>query len=268
MACLSELPPSSAIMPMSSKIRSQVTGFNSRISVQEAVSLTSSGRSVGVFPDGVQPYRLIIVVDDALTSIDVGMLKSNNFTVITGSNLDANGFLTLIRNNPLFQRDNTLFIVQPGLDFFLKNLEVLFYVDDAEEIPSETITSKKSVATHLSSLLSLVKDVSYSLREADLKILTNLCKNEFLPLDFDCGGLSMSNSEGSAMVAVKPVLQSSATEVFVKRLLHGSLALRAALVANSNNNELIMLGFPVKSLLLNKDLTKYTDKVRLHFPSI
>lgn len=129
-------------------------------------------RKLGVFPNGVQPYRVVLVIDDTVPFVDIAKLKQSIYSVISYTNQDALGILTLIKQHKLFLKDNTLFVLQPGLDFFLKNMSAVFLEEDHS--PSTEKANNKSISSQLNILMSIAKEFSIEMKEIYHNIISEL----------------------------------------------------------------------------------------------
>lgn len=81
-------------------------------------------RLPGVFPQGLQPRTLVVVVDEKIPYVKLNSIKLFVSKVLKGKNMDAMDFFELIRNDDVFDDDNVLYVVIPWLNFFLNNLKV------------------------------------------------------------------------------------------------------------------------------------------------
>lgn len=105
--------------------KKKVDDKNDSASATPAASLPLANRPCGVFPGGIQPEKVVLVVDDTIPHLNLEELRSKGYDIRTGSNLDVHGFLQLITSDDHYRNDGVLYVVQPGLDFFVKNMEVI-----------------------------------------------------------------------------------------------------------------------------------------------
>lgn len=201
-------------------------------------------RPRGVFPEAVQPLTLVLVVDEAVPYLNLHQLKQKGYKILSGKNLDAIGFLELIRKDQSFKDDGMLYVIIPFLYFCLKHLN-LFAMEEmsfpmkSDSPGSSTRDSNVNMEDSIkqssdpASLLTIVKDFSSEISPVDLDVLAS------------CGGGLSSIDAERDRSQDEPLY---AERLLTACLLHSAMRLRAGVCDASLNSELVFCGFPLHAM--------------------
>ena len=181
-------------------------------------------RLPAVFPQGVQPNKIVLVVDELVPYFQKDTVKQYTHKILSGSNLDSSGFFDLIRNDDMFDEDNVLYVIIPWLSFFLNGVKVqpgnlLFDKVDPTKIPP--------------------KNVEYFIQS--LNIAREFRDNPLIKTDYPNTAEFVTSLDPP--VAEGPC-EVQATAALARRLIHGAHHLRLAVLARTNNSEMLFCGFP------------------------
>lgn len=205
----------------------------------------------GVFAGGVQPERIVLVMDEELQYVDYPALRRRGHTLLSASNLDLIGFMNLILEDDSYKQDGVLYVIIPWLGLFLKNLHAFIIEPKIDETTTKTSDTKLSFREkNTSTLLNIVKDFSSRINPVDIASL---------------------NSEGTSIeprAAVERTKDDSEQlyggRLLAQRLIHSALQLRSAVRDNSLNCDVAFCGFPAHLMdadgaaqLFSKEVCEY-----------
>lgn len=190
---------------------------------------THSQRLPGVFPQGVQPERIVLVVDTMASHLDLDKLNSPIISkIICGVDMDAVGFYDLIREDDSFDYDNVLYVVIPWISFFLKHLCIMPNDGTCSDTASKTKMKNSLEALVLS--LNVVKD---------------FCYNPILQSNLD-GSTDFFSCLETPHISTTGI--EKAAEALSRRLIFTAHHLRCSVLSRTQNSEMVFCGFPVTSL--------------------
>ena len=196
-------------------------------------------RIPSIFPQGSQPNKIVLVLDDKVPYVRKKELKESVSKVLTGSRLDIMDFYDLIYRDDSFDDDGILYVVVPWLDFFLGGVKIF---------PPPTSSMRAATKLSLDDLVSSVnipREFSY---------------NSFTYCDYPdsaefVAGLDPPLPENSAIV--------KAAASVSRRLIHLAQTLRSSISAKSSNSEVVFCGYPVTWMTTSDAEKAIKDLVRL-----
>lgn len=200
-------------------------------------------RTKGVFAEGIQPKNVIIVIDEKIPSLSLN-IKNKTSCILKGFDLSPNDFLDLILNfygSEIIaaRKKCSVYLIQPWFSFFMENFDGLVLQNNSlndnvqkfEGIDLINPLSKEQVVE----LLSICNEFSAQIIENDLKIL--ICAGEFT--------YGKGVEDASLLETIT---------LLTRRLLYSALQLRATVIANTFDCEVVFATFPI--LLLQSDEVK------------
>lgn len=204
----------------------------------------------GVFPGGVQPHSIVVVVDECVPYFNSKLVKAKGHTVISGCNLSVLDYIDLVNAHKQSFEEGTLFVIVPWFAFFLKNLQLLpsqleNSLSDADHSATnepETLKDAQGKKRYISdngswtdssTLLDIIKDFQHELDSQEVATLSS--KNAI--------NFSLNSSKGS-----KETKFSYARRVLAQRLFYSALLLRSTLRASFDNSDVVFCGFPVHAM--------------------
>ena len=192
-------------------------------------------RPRGVFPEGVQPQHIVLVVDDAVPYLDTPALKRRGYDILPSTNLDMIGFINLILSDKFHKQDGALFVVIPWFSFFLKHLHVFVMSQNEDEVaklnPMDTEDRQDLRIQNTSTLLNIVKDFSSQLSTHDVSILNGDLEQNLIRSPIERNKGQVEQLYGGRMLA--------------QRLIHSACSLRSVIRQNTTNSDVVFCGFPL-----------------------
>ncbi|KAF2344499.1 hypothetical protein FHG87_024745 [Trinorchestia longiramus] len=232
----------------------------------------------GVFTDGVQPTKVVMVVDKGASFVSTAILKGQaslpgavdsappledslaqlaiskgaapgaadeGHTVISGSSLSMEETLQLIMAHPILKQDNNLFVVVPSLAWLFKDVQALVKDGNVMTLLTEGFSSCSSEEQSLGALVDSEKPKTVKKEQKQERPQLQLLQQVIS----DHGSLSPVDQQ----VLVRPVKHSHYTDepraplllrLLLRRLVHTALTIRAAVKAVTTNSEVIFCGIP------------------------
>ena len=196
-------------------------------------------RLPGVFPQGIQPRNLVLVIDAKAPYLNKESFKDSVSTIVEGENMDAVDFFEAIRNDDCFDDDDALYIVIPWLDFIFKHLKA--QPQHAANSDSTHHYGPQSKDATISAMNKCVRSVN---------AVKDLRFNPMIETDYE-GKLDFISSLDPICSVDKPELRS--VTAIAHRVIQSAHQLRTAILSRCSNSEVVFCGYPT-TCLVTKDL--------------